>query len=161
MPIPDYVLRQIECCLNENENHILVDPVLLKCGGNACKECVTGSIKCQNCNGRHLKGDFTENKSTESIIRFFMNDLRDNLDKDIRCIKDLLNGFYFIFYFKLNFEIKNFKIDEDHLNGVMQNQIECLEYEINLRVESLITQIYKYRDEYLTKLRGFKTGYER
>ena len=99
MPIPEYVLKQIKCCLNENENHVLVDPVLLKCGGNACKECVTDYIKCLNCNQTHLKGDFIENKSTESLIRFFMNDLSANVDEEIRSMRAFLNGFYFIFFF--------------------------------------------------------------
>ena len=93
MPIPEYVLKQIKCCLNEK--HVLLDPVLLKCGGNACKECASGSIKCLNCNETHLKGDFIENKSTESLIRFFMNDLYANLDEEIRSMRALLNGFFF------------------------------------------------------------------
>ena len=67
MSLPDYILKQIKCCLSADDNHIQIDPVLLKCGGNACKECVTGSIKCLNCNETHLKGDFIENKLAESL----------------------------------------------------------------------------------------------
>ena len=42
----------------------------------------------------------------------------------------------------------------------MQIKMESLEYEIDLRVESLIAQIHKYRDEHLAKLRGFKNDFE-
>ena len=100
MPFPENLLKQIKCCLNKNDKHTLVDPVLLKCGGNACKECVTGSIKCLNCNETHLKGDFIENKLAESLIRSFMKDQYVSLDEEI----DLLKGFYlFIFNFRLYF----------------------------------------------------------
>ena len=42
----------------------------------------------------------------------------------------------------------------------MQIRIESLESEMDLRVESLIAQIQKYRDEYGNKLRSFKTKLE-
>ena len=42
----------------------------------------------------------------------------------------------------------------------MQIKIESLEDEMDLRVESLILQIKKYRDQYMGKLRSFKTEFE-
>ena len=99
MSLPDYILKQIKCCLSENDSHVLIDPVLLKCGGNACKECVKGFIKCLNCKSTHFENDFTECQSAESLIRFVMEDLSANLDEEIRSTKDLLKGFYlFLFY---------------------------------------------------------------
>ena len=52
MPIPEDLLDQIKCCLNE-DGHIVHDPVLLKCGYNACKKCcsdpVVSTFKCLRC----------------------------------------------------------------------------------------------------------------
>jgi hypothetical protein len=93
--VPDYILKDIKCCLNEDQ-HILLEPVLLKCGGNACKGCIsdssTASVKCLKCNTTHDKNDFIENKSFESVIRFFLKDLSNNLDDEIKSMKDLLTG---------------------------------------------------------------------
>ena len=50
------------------------------------------SFKCLKCSSTHNKNDFTENKSTESLIRFIMKDLSDNLDDEIKSTKDLLKG---------------------------------------------------------------------
>ncbi len=33
------ILRELKCCLN-SDGHIVCKPVLLKCSGNACKNCV-------------------------------------------------------------------------------------------------------------------------
>ena len=96
MSLPADVLKQIKCCLNEDE-HILIDPVLLKCGANACKECISESlsclVKCLNCNGSHSKYDyFTINKLANSLIHFVMKDLSGNLHKEIKSIKEDLKG---------------------------------------------------------------------
>ena len=93
--IPDYVLNEIKCCLHKDP-HILLEPVLLKCGGNACKGCINdpskSSVKCFKCSSTHKKNDFTENKSTESLIRFVMKDLSKNLDDEIKSMKEILKG---------------------------------------------------------------------
>ena len=104
MSVPDFVLKQIECCLSgEDDNHFLIDPVILKCGGNACKVCVSGSSKCLHCNKTHLKNDYIECKSAESLIRFFVKDLFANLDDELRSTKDSLNGFYLFHFFSIVF----------------------------------------------------------
>jgi hypothetical protein len=93
--VPEYILNEIKCCLHKDP-HILLEPVLLKCGGNACKGCINdinkSSIKCYKCNLTHDKNDFVENKSTESLIRFVMKDLSKNLDDEIKAMKELLKG---------------------------------------------------------------------
>ena len=64
MSLPEYVLSQIKCCLSQDQ-HILEEPVLLKCGGNACKECIQNyRFECQKCSMKHNKNDFVECKST-------------------------------------------------------------------------------------------------
>ena len=97
MSLPADILKQIKCCLNEDE-HILIDPVLLKCGGNACKECISESlslVKCLNCNGRHSKYDFfTINKIANSFIQLVMKDLSGNLHKEIKSVKEDLKGLF-------------------------------------------------------------------
>ena len=103
MSLPDYILKQIKCCLSADDNHIQIDPVLLKCGGNACKECVNDSTKCLNCNSIHSKNDFTECKSTESLIRYFVKELFANLNDELRSTKDSLNGFYLFHFFFIVF----------------------------------------------------------
>ena len=94
MSIPDYIFKQVECCMSADDNHFLIEPVLLKCGGNACKVCVSGSTKCLHCNSVHSNNDYIECKTAESLIRFFMTDLSASLDEEIRLIKELLKGFY-------------------------------------------------------------------
>jgi hypothetical protein len=100
MSLPDYVLKEIKCCLNEDQ-HILLDPVLLKCGGNACKECINDpsktSVACFKCKSSHLKNDFTDCKVAESLIRYVLKDLSKNLDDEIKLIKDHLKGLFFNF----------------------------------------------------------------
>ena len=109
MSVPDFVLKQIECCLSgEDDNHFLIDPVILKCGGNACKVCVSGSSKCLNCNRTHSKNDFTECKLGESLIRCFIKDLSANLNYELRSIKDSLKGFNLFHFVQLFLNVSIF-----------------------------------------------------
>ena len=43
----------------------------------------------------------------------------------------------------------------------MQLKIESLEDQMDLRVESLITEIHKYRDEYMEKLKTYKINLQK
>ena len=93
MSLPEYVLKQINCCLSQEE-HIIEEPVILKCGGNACKECTQNyRFECQKCSMKHNKNEFVECKSTESLIRYFMSDLSKSLDEKLCSIKVLLTGY--------------------------------------------------------------------
>ena len=106
MPVPDFVLKQINCCLSgQDDSHVLIDPVILKCGGNACKVCVGGSSKCLHCHIIHSNYDFTECKLGESLIRCFIKDLSANLDEEIRSTKDLLKGFYLFYFVQNDFKV--------------------------------------------------------
>ena len=107
MSIPEYILKQIKCCLSLDE-HIIREPVSLECGGNACKECIASyRFECQHCSMKHNINDFSECKSTESLILYVMSDLCQSLEEEICSIKVLLTGyalFVFIFFLILLFK---------------------------------------------------------
>jgi hypothetical protein len=104
MPIPEDILNQIKCCLND-DGHFVQEPILLKCGANACKKCVlysTNSIlKCYSCNLNHEKNDFINspiNKMVESVINLFSTDLFQYLEEKIEYTTGLFfNGLPFFF----------------------------------------------------------------
>ena len=98
MPIPENILKQIKCCLHD-DGHIVNEPVLLKCGANACKKCVSDSIegmlKCYFCNGQHEKKDLLNapnNKMVESVITLFLDDLFQDLNKKLESTTVLLKS---------------------------------------------------------------------
>ena len=81
MPLPEAFLNQIKCCAS-SDGHIVIEPLLVKCGVNACKECIKnakeGVINCYNCNGTHRTKDSINspiNKSSESMVQYYLNDL--------------------------------------------------------------------------------------
>jgi hypothetical protein len=95
MPIPEDVLNQIKCCLNE-DGHIVHEPVLLKCGYNACKRCcsdpVVSTVECLRCHAIHDKNELlnsNNNKAIESIIKLFLNDRFQDLNLKQESIKGL------------------------------------------------------------------------
>jgi hypothetical protein len=86
MPIPEALLNQIKCCLNE-DGHIVHDPVVLKCSYNACKKCcsdlVVSTVECLRCHTIYNKNGLlnaNNNKAIESIIKLFLNDLFQDLN---------------------------------------------------------------------------------
>jgi hypothetical protein len=75
------ILNQIKCCISVHE-HISIQPVLLKCGGNACKNCIYNLkydlIECYCCYEKHEKKDLLNspsNKIVETIIYSSLNEL--------------------------------------------------------------------------------------
>jgi hypothetical protein len=40
--ISETLLNQIKCC-SPTDGHITIEPILLKCGGNICKQCIIES----------------------------------------------------------------------------------------------------------------------
>jgi hypothetical protein len=40
--ISETLLNQIKCC-SPTDGHITIEPILLKCGGNICKQCLIES----------------------------------------------------------------------------------------------------------------------
>ena len=101
MPIHESFLNQIKCCLSK-ERHYAHEPILMKCGANACKRCINESqsqIKecsaCYNCNQMHNKFDYKDapiNKMVETFINFHLKDLIQELNVGLASIKDSLTG---------------------------------------------------------------------
>jgi hypothetical protein len=98
MPIPENILKQIKCCLYD-DGHIVNEPVLLKCGANACKKCVSdsigGMIKCYFCNDQHEKNDLLNapnNKMAEYGVQSFLDDLFKDLNNKLESTTVLLKG---------------------------------------------------------------------
>ena len=84
MPIPDNILKQLKCCLN-NDGHIVIEPLLIPCGGNACKSCVKDlkeTNACYSCNGRHSINDLanaTTNKIVVALLEDYTIELFDHI----------------------------------------------------------------------------------
>jgi hypothetical protein len=104
MPIPEDLLNQIKCCLNK-DSHIVHEPVLLKCGFNACKMCCsdpdTSTVKCFSCHTFHHKTEISNapnNEAINSIIQTYLKDLYQDLNLKQESIKGLglSLGYYFI-----------------------------------------------------------------
>ena len=81
MPIPGGLLKEMKCCLS-NDGHIIFEPILISCGGNACKQCVSesedGNLNCFNCNDKHERKvllNSPNNKIVETLVKSFLNDL--------------------------------------------------------------------------------------
>jgi hypothetical protein len=102
MPIPEVILNQMKCCLNA-DSHIVYYPVLLKCGGNACKLCVNNDhdeiLNCFWCNKKHEKNELINapyNTIVDSLIDFYIKDLLKDLNEKIESTVESLHGnFYF------------------------------------------------------------------
>ncbi len=98
MSIPENILKQIKFSLYD-DGHIVNEPVLLKCGANACKKCVSdsigGMIKCFVCNDQHEKNDWLNapnNKMVEYVITLFLDDLFQDLNNKLESTTVLLKG---------------------------------------------------------------------
>jgi hypothetical protein len=100
MTIPETLLKQMRCCLYDDE-HIVHEPIVLICGFNACKKCINCStvttIKCFGCSGFHELKDLlnaANNKFVESYSQSFLTDLFQDLRTELQ--SDLLKGLVFI-----------------------------------------------------------------
>ena len=49
------------------------------------------------------------------------------------------------------------RISEESLNDEINNKFNLIENEIDIRIESIITDLHKYRDELRYELNGIKT----
>ena len=100
------VLKGITCCLS-NDGHIVYEPVKVKCGANACKNCkiddsYENNFKCSNCNERHDRIDLQNeeiNIEVESIIKSSLRVLFQDLEKKLNPVIDALNGLIYLNFF--------------------------------------------------------------
>ena len=98
MAIPETILTQMKCCLTQ-DYHVAIEPILLKCGANACKDCINSStdeaLICFSCHEKHEKKCFQDapvNKMAESVVQFFLKDLFKDLDEKILNFKQDIKG---------------------------------------------------------------------
>ena len=165
MPIPEAFLNQIKCCAF-NDGHIAIEPVLVKCGANVCKECIktTEVINCYNCNGTHEKKDSINspiNNLSESMVQYYLKDLFEYTKETKKRIGFKLSS---ISFFNLSLEIifnSFINIQEERLIDELNLKIEGIENEMDIRVESLIASIHKYREEYKIKLETVKKEFQK
>ena len=92
MPLKEAFLNQMKCCAL-NDGHIAIEPVLVKCGANVCKECIKTAkeevINCYSCNGTHETKDSINspiNKLSELMIQDHLNDLIKYVKGSIKTI---------------------------------------------------------------------------
>jgi len=100
------LLKQIQCCLG-NDEHIVIHPVLLSCGGNACKDCLYSSnkeiINCLFCHMDHKKSEMIKspnNQIVETIIQSFLPDLFQDLNKKQDSVNNSLKSLIKLYFFK-------------------------------------------------------------
>ena len=94
MPVPKQLLKQMICCLSE-DNHILCEPIMIRnCGGHACKLCINrklvsiDSIKCFYCNKEHKRDYLLKmevNATMKSLIEeTYLKDLINELNEELK-----------------------------------------------------------------------------
>ncbi len=99
MVVPNDLLNQIKCCLSK-DGHIVIEPVVLKCGGNACRECVKSSlnnipIHCFSCSHKHEKTELLNapaNKFASIFIKSSLHDLFEYIEVKLDSTKSLLKS---------------------------------------------------------------------
>ena len=100
MSIQSVLINQLKCCF-ENDGHIAIEPVILKCGGNGCKQCIENSkealIPCFGCNKTHDKNKLVKaalNKFAEEFIKLSLNDLLNYVNMNTESMVEKLKGFH-------------------------------------------------------------------
>jgi hypothetical protein len=98
MSIPENILKELKCCLKK-DSHFAYEPVVLKCGSNACKNCIIEAkddkLRCFSCGDDHKKSeylDFKINKVAKSVIKSFLNDLIQDLNAKLAATEQFLKG---------------------------------------------------------------------
>ena len=96
MPITEDILKELKCCL-ASDFHYVIEPVLMECGANACKECVTQAItekiQCYSCYSEHEKNfKLTVNKLAERVINSLSNEIIKDVNQKLASLEDSLKG---------------------------------------------------------------------
>ena len=98
MHIPEDILSDLKCCIR-SDYHYAYEPILLKCGSNACRNCIIDSpnekIKCYGCGDDHEKKDYLDskiNKIAKTISISFLKDLIHNLNSSLSTFESFLKG---------------------------------------------------------------------
>jgi hypothetical protein len=99
MVIPDEMQKQIKCCLN-SQDHIVFEPKLINCGGNACSKCIENltltRVKCYYCKNEHEKDELQQMPLNlaigEMIQKRFLKELVINLNTSLKKMSDTIKG---------------------------------------------------------------------
>lgn len=98
MPLPEALLNEMKCCIF-NDGHIAIEPIQLKCGALACKECIKSKTECEmncyNCSGTHNKSNYinsTKNKLSETVIQFNLDELFQYVDETLKSVHSNLKS---------------------------------------------------------------------
>ena len=98
MPLNQIIIDELRCCLDENE-HIVLEPILLKCGRNGCKDCIKKSneseIQCHYCKEKHSTKDLLDssvNKIADVLVNSSLPDLFDYLEAKLKLAMSALTG---------------------------------------------------------------------
>ena len=104
MPIPDELLKEMKCCLS-NDGHILFEPILINCGGNACKQCIRESedrkLNCFNCNDKHERKELFKspiNKIVQTLVKSFFNDLLTDVEATRKSIIEVYESNNYLYH---------------------------------------------------------------
>jgi hypothetical protein len=97
--ISEKILNKIKCSLC-NYCHIVDEPILLECGSNGCLNCIKESsdnqtIQCFCCDREYNRNELLEkpiNEKIKNIIKFFLDDLLQDVHRSIFLTKENLNG---------------------------------------------------------------------
>ena len=98
MPLNSEILNKLKCCLN-SDGHIAIEPVLLKCKGNACRNCIDNfdeiKGKCNYGNCKHKKNEALNapvNEIVQLLIKQNLEELFDYLEPKIQSVKNDIQG---------------------------------------------------------------------
>jgi hypothetical protein len=84
MSITNEVFQTLVCSVDDEEEHIIEDPILLPCGHNACRKCIDNKngkpIECffDDCNKVYRFDEtfqMSNNKTIEALIKNYLKDL--------------------------------------------------------------------------------------
>ena len=97
--IDEEIFKQIFCCLS-TDDHIVENPMLLECQGNACKKCIdelTSTVRCLNCKNDHSKYELNKmkimpNKTAEFLVKMSLNSLVSDANDKLQNIIPQLKG---------------------------------------------------------------------
>jgi hypothetical protein len=83
----DLIIKNMKCCL-ENDDHVVQEAIMIRCGGNACKNCIYNSnkstIKCFYCNEYHQKTELLKMPSNYIFQKLIENKYFKNLAVDFK-----------------------------------------------------------------------------
>jgi hypothetical protein len=100
MSIPEVLLNQLKCCLN-NDGHIVNEAIVLKCAGIACKNCFEDLkaenliLNCYKCNRKHDKKVLLvapRCELAETLIRTFIGDFFNYIENNMKLTSETIKS---------------------------------------------------------------------